>query len=81
MGIGFARESRQQPRGKPAYNAFLNLTSVATSGGAPQPLPGGWRVYRAYRIINAGRRRHRLGAKSSWCRFAPQYRRLSLREK
>jgi hypothetical protein len=43
MGIGFARESRQQPRGKPAYNAFLNLTSVATSGGAPQPLPGGWR--------------------------------------
>ena len=30
MGIGFARESPQQPRGIPAYNAFLNLTSVAT---------------------------------------------------
>jgi hypothetical protein len=43
MGIGFARESPQQPRGIPAYNAFLNLTSVATSGGAPQPLPAGWR--------------------------------------
>ena len=43
IGIGFARESPQQPRGIPAYNAFLNLTSVATSGGVLQPLPAGWR--------------------------------------
>ncbi len=28
MGVGFARESDQQVRGTPNYNAFLNLTSV-----------------------------------------------------
>ncbi len=28
MGIGFARESAEQPLGTPAYNAFLNVTGI-----------------------------------------------------
>lgn len=41
MGVGFARESKTQPRGTPPYNAFLNLTSVL-QGGELKPLPNDW---------------------------------------
>ena len=41
MGIGFARESPQQPRGTPNYNAFLNLQTVLQNGEL-QPLPSDW---------------------------------------
>lgn len=41
MGIGFAREGPQQPRGTPSYNAFLNLQSVLQNG-VLQPLPDNW---------------------------------------
>lgn len=41
MGIGFARESPQQPRGTPNYNAFLNLQSVLQNN-ILQKLPANW---------------------------------------
>lgn len=41
MGVGFARESKTQPRGTPNYNAFLNLQSVL-QGGELKPLPQDW---------------------------------------
>jgi len=41
MGVGFARESKTQPRGTPAYNAFLNLQSVLQNG-ILKPLPNDW---------------------------------------
>ncbi len=41
MGIGFARESKSQPRGTPAYNAFLNLKTIVKDGHA-EKLPEDW---------------------------------------
>lgn len=41
MGIGFARESNEQPLGTPPYNAFLNLQTVLRNGML-QPLPKDW---------------------------------------
>ncbi len=41
MGIGFARESAQQPRGTPNYNAFLNLKRIRKSGKLKK-LPADW---------------------------------------
>ncbi len=41
MGIGFARESLQQTRGTPSYNAFLNLQKVLTKGKLKK-LPKDW---------------------------------------
>ncbi len=41
MGIGFARESPEQQRGTPDYNAFLNLQSVIQDG-VLKPLPADW---------------------------------------
>lgn len=41
MGIGFARESSQQPRGTPNYNAFLNLQSVLQNE-VLERLPSNW---------------------------------------
>lgn len=41
MGVGFARESKTQPRGTPEYNAFLNLQTVL-QGGELKPLPVDW---------------------------------------
>jgi len=41
MGIGFARESPQQPRGTPNYNAFLNLQRILQNN-ILQPLPVNW---------------------------------------
>lgn len=41
MGIGFARESKEQTRGTPAYNAFLNLQTVFQNG-VLSPLPSDW---------------------------------------
>jgi hypothetical protein len=47
MGIGFARESKSQPRGTPDYNAFLNIQTMLQNG-TMQPLPSdycnGWVV-------------------------------------
>ena len=41
MGIGFARESPQQPRGTPSYNAFLNLQTILQNN-VLAPLPSDW---------------------------------------
>ncbi len=41
MGIGFARESKSQPRGTPSYNAFLNLKTIVKNGHEER-LPDEW---------------------------------------
>lgn len=41
MGVGFARESNEQPRGFPSYNAFLNLQTVLQKDKMV-PLPRKW---------------------------------------
>ena len=42
MGVGFARESSQQPRGIPAYNPFINITAIAAADGILHNVPIGW---------------------------------------
>jgi hypothetical protein len=41
MGMGFARESKQQEHGTPAYNPFLNVQAIRFQG-ALQTLPADW---------------------------------------
>lgn len=41
MGIGFGREGSDQPAKTPAYNPFLNLTSILIKGKL-SPLPKNW---------------------------------------
>lgn len=41
FGMGFARESKAQKRGTPAYNPFLNLLAVRQNG-VLSPLPPNW---------------------------------------
>lgn len=51
MGIGFARESPQQVRGTPAYNAFLNIKTLLQNGKL-KPLPNDW--HSGYVVTSAG---------------------------
>lgn len=41
LGIGFARKSKQQPRGTSQYNAFLNIQSIHKNGKI-ENLPQNW---------------------------------------
>ena len=52
LGVGFARESADQQRGTPDYNAFLNLRKIAAADGRLQPLPADWR--NGYVVTRAG---------------------------
>lgn len=51
MGIGFARESKQQVHGTPDYNAFLNIKSILQNGKL-QPLPKDW--HSGYVVTSTG---------------------------
>jgi hypothetical protein len=52
LGVGFARESRDQERGTPDYNAFINLSAIAGPDGHLHPLPRDWR--NGYVVTPAG---------------------------
>lgn len=41
MGVGFARESKEQPRGTPNYNPFLNISQIL-QGHQLKKLPFDW---------------------------------------
>jgi len=77
MGIGFAREpgSSDPSTHTPAYNAFLNLTSVAGAGGKLVPLPADW--HNGYKVtptgIDLGLTESEIHAVSTACRTACEF--------